>query len=51
MKINVDFIYPIGSIYISTESINPSFFFCGSWVLTFKSRALAGAGSYIANTN
>lgn len=51
MKINVDFIYPIGSIYISTESINPSVLFGGTWVQTCKSRALAGAGSNIANTN
>ena len=51
MKINVDFIYPIGSVYISTESINPSVLFGGNWVQTCKSRALAGAGSNIANTD
>ena len=51
MKINVDFIYPIGSIYISTQSTNPSVLFGGTWVQTCKSRALVGAGSNIANTN
>lgn len=29
MKINVDFIYPIGSVYISTQSTNPSVLFGG----------------------
>lgn len=51
MKINVDFIYPIGSVYISTQSTNPSVLFGGKWIQTCKSRALAGAGSNIANTN
>lgn len=51
MKINVDFIYPIGSVYISTQAINPGVLFGGTWVQTCKSRALAGAGSNIANTN
>lgn len=51
MKINVDFIYPIGSVYISTESTNPSILFGGKWIQTCKSRALVGAGSNIANTD
>ena len=51
MKINVDFIYPIGSIYISTESTDPSVLFGGKWVQTAKSRAIVGAGSNIANTD
>lgn len=51
MKINIDFIYPIGSIYISTESINPSVLFGGKWEQTCKSRCLMGAGSNIANTD
>jgi microcystin-dependent protein len=51
MKINVDFIYPIGSVYITTQAINPSILFGGNWVQTCKSRALAGAGSNIANTD
>ena len=50
MKINVDFIYPIGSVYISTESTNPSVLFGGTWQQTAKSRAIVGAGSNIANT-
>lgn len=51
MKINVDFIYPIGSVYISTQSTNPSVLFGGKWVQTAKSRAIVGAGSNIANTD
>lgn len=51
MKINVDFIYPIGSVYITTQAINPSVLFGGVWKQTAKSRAIVGAGTNIANTN
>lgn len=51
MKINVDFIYPIGSVYITTQAINPSILFGGVWKQTAKSRAIVGAGANIANTN
>lgn len=32
MNINIDLIYPIGSIYKSTSSTNPSSFLGGTWV-------------------
>lgn len=51
MKINVDFIYPIGSVYISTQSTNPSVLFGGNWEQTSKSRCVMGAGSNVANTD
>lgn len=51
MKINVDFMYPIGSVYISTQSTNPSVLFGGTWEQTSKSRCIMGAGSNIANTD
>ena len=51
MKINVDFIYPIGSVYITTQSINPSVLFGGKWEQTCKSRCIMGAGSNISNTD
>lgn len=51
MKINVDFIYPIGSIYITTQAINPGILFGGKWEQTCKSRCLMGAGSNVANTD
>jgi hypothetical protein len=31
MKINLDFIYPIGSLYLTTNTINPSVLFGGTW--------------------
>lgn len=51
MKINVDFIYPIGSVYISTQAINPGVLFGGKWEQTAKSRCIMGAGANVANTD
>lgn len=31
MKINLDFIYPIGSIYMSVSNVSPSTLFGGTW--------------------
>lgn len=31
MKINLDFIYPIGSLYLTTNAISPSVLFGGTW--------------------
>lgn len=50
-KLNVDFIYPIGSIYITTKNIDPGVLFGGTWVQTCKSRYMMGAGSNLANTD
>lgn len=43
MKINVDLIWPIGSIYISVNSTNPSLLFGGTWELV-PGRFLLGTG-------
>ena len=42
--------YPIGSVYISTSSANPSGLFGGTWRQIAKGRTLIGAGSIEANT-
>lgn len=33
MKINLDFIYPIGSIYETTSTVHPDILFGGTWEL------------------
>lgn len=51
MNINIDLIYPVGSVYITTNDVNPKVLFGGEWEQTCKSRCLAGAGTNLANTN
>ena len=43
MKINIDLIYPIGAVYISTNTINPSTLFGGEW-RQIKDRFLLACG-------
>ncbi len=43
MDINVDFIYPIGSIYMSVNSTSPASLFGGTWE-RIKDRFLLSAG-------
>lgn len=50
MKFNVDFIYPVGSIYMSVNSTNPSTLFGGTWS-QLKDRFLLGAGNTYTNGN
>lgn len=46
----IDFIYPVGSIYLSVNSTSPATLFGGTWV-QLKDRFLLGAGtSYSAGT-
>jgi len=40
--INVDLIYPIGSIYASVSSVNPGTIFGGTWVSFAAGRTLVG---------
>lgn len=42
MLINTDFIYPIGSIYISVNATNPSKWFGGTWQSFGSGRTLVG---------
>lgn len=41
-QINIDSIYPIGSIYITTVSTNPSTYFGGTWVAFGAGKTLVG---------
>lgn len=44
----IDYIYPIGSIYLSVNSTNPTTLFGGTWV-QLKDRFLLGAGNTYGN--
>lgn len=45
-----DFIYPIGSIYMSVNNVNPTTLFGGTWV-QMKDKFLLGAGDIYENGN
>lgn len=49
-KINVNLIYPIGSIYMSVNSTNPSILFGGTWE-KIQGRFLLGAGTPTQNNS
>ena len=52
MRLNVDFIYPIGSVYITTRAdVDPAILFGGTWQQTCRSRYMIGAGINVANTD
>lgn len=51
MKINIDLIYPIGSIYITTKNISPEILFGGTWQKFSKGRCLMGEGAVENNTD
>ena len=40
----VDLVYPVGSLYMSTNSTNPSTLFGGTWEPYAQGRCLIGAG-------
>lgn len=48
MQINVDLIYPIGSIYMSVNSISPQTLFGGTWT-QIKDRFLLACGDTYTN--
>lgn len=50
MKINIDLIYPIGSVYITTQNISPEKLFGGTWQKFSKGRCLIGEGTIEENT-
>lgn len=41
MKINIDMIYPIGSIYMTTSTVSPAVLFGGTWE-RIKGRCIVG---------
>ena len=50
MKINLDFIYPIGSIYMSVSNVSPSTLFGGTWSKIEGRFLLGTSNSYALNT-
>ena len=48
MHLNIDFIYPIGSIYMAVNSTNPHYLFGGTWA-QIQDRFLLGAGATYTN--
>ena len=50
MKLNIDFIYPIGSIYMSINSVNPEQLFGGVWEQIKDRFLLASGDNHIAGT-
>lgn len=44
-KLVLDKVYPVGSIYISTTSTNPSTIFGGTWAQISQGRCLVGVGT------
>ena len=49
MKINVDLIYPIGSIYMSTLAVNPETLFGGKWERTLIGQVPVGCDATASN--
>ena len=45
MIINTDFVYPIGSIYLSVKNVNPSKYFGGTWTAWGSGRVPVGVDS------
>ena len=39
-KMIIDFVYPVGSIYLSVNKVSPETFMCGKWELIEEGRAL-----------
>lgn len=42
--------YPVGSVYISTNNVNPSTLFGGTWIAIGQGRTLVGVGSIEENS-
>lgn len=49
MNINIDLIYPIGAIYLSTVATDPKVLFGGEWEAIAPGRCLIGAGAVEKN--
>ena len=51
MIINIDFVYPVGSIYFSINSTNPSKWFGGTWVAWGTGRVPVGVNTSDSSFN
>lgn len=49
--VSIDTIYPVGSIYLSVNNVNPSELFGGTWVAFASGRTLVGVDSAISEFN
>lgn len=51
LKIDVEFIYPIGSVYISVVNVNPSNYWGGEWEPFAKGKTLVGVDTFQTEFN
>jgi microcystin-dependent protein len=51
MGIDTYDVWPIGSVYISVNSTNPSTYFGGTWIKIAQGRTLVGEGTIVANND
>lgn len=51
MQAMIDMLYPVGTVYATTESVKPEFMNYGTWEQVAQGRTLIGAGTGTDNNN